>query len=39
VIPADEVTAANTVELGDRIYRMMLNDLGPEYAPENAETT
>ncbi len=39
VIPADEVTAANTVELGDRIYRMMLNDLGPEYAPENTETT
>ena len=39
VIPADEVTEANTVELGDRIYQMMLNDLGPEYAPENTETT
>ena len=39
VIPAEEVTAANTVELGDRIYRMMLEDLGPEYALENQETT
>ena len=34
VIPAEEVASANTVELGDRIYRLMLNDLGPEYAPE-----
>ncbi len=39
VIPAEEVAAANTVELGDRIYAMMLSDLGPEYAPENTETT
>lgn len=39
VIPAEEVKGANTVELGDRIYRMMLNDLGPEYALENTETT
>ena len=31
VIPAEDVKAANTVELGDRIYRMMLEDLGPEY--------
>ena len=39
VIPAEEVAAANTVELGDKIYRMMLNDLGPEYAPDNTEST
>ena len=39
VIPAEEVTAANTVALGDRIYSIMLEDLGPEYAPENTETT
>jgi len=31
VIPAEEVKAANTVELGDRIYQMMLEDLGEEY--------
>ena len=35
VIPAEEVKAANTVELGERIYDMMLADLGPEYALEN----
>ena len=39
VIPVEEVTAANTVALGDKIYSMMLEDLGPEYAPENTETT
>ena len=32
VIPAEEVKGANTMELGDRIYNMMLADLGPEYA-------
>ena len=31
VIPASEAKTANTVELGDRIYRMMLDDLGEEY--------
>ena len=31
VIPAEEVKAANTVELGDRIYQMMLADLGDGY--------
>ena len=36
VIPAEEVKAANTVELGEKIYRMMLEDLGPEYSMENA---
>lgn len=39
VIPAEEVKGANTVELGERIYQMMLNDLGPEYDLENTETT
>ena len=39
VIPAEEVKGANTVELGERIYQIMLNDLGPEYALENTETT
>ena len=39
VIPAEEVKAANTVELGERIYQMMLADLGPEYALETTETT
>ena len=39
VIPAEEAASANTVELGERIYRMMLEDLGPEYAPEGTETT
>ena len=34
VIPAEEVKAANTVELGEKIYQMMLADLGPEYALE-----
>ena len=39
VIPAEEVKGANTVELGERIYQMMLEDLGPEYAIETIETT
>ena len=34
VIPAEEVKAANTVELGEKIYQMMLADLGPEYEIE-----
>ena len=34
VIDAEEVASANTVELGEKIYQMMLDDLGPEYAPE-----
>ena len=34
VIDAEEAAAANTVELGDKIYQMMLADLGPEYNPE-----
>lgn len=35
VIPAEEVKGCNTVELGEKIYQMMLSDLGPEYNPEN----
>ncbi len=38
VIPAEEVAATNTVELGDKIYQMMLKDLGPEYAPDGIDT-
>ena len=34
VIPAEEVKTANTVELGERIYSMMLESLGPEYEIE-----
>jgi 1-acyl-sn-glycerol-3-phosphate acyltransferase len=34
VIPAEEVKAANTVELGEKIYQMMLESLGPEYEIE-----
>jgi len=39
VIPAETVASTNTVELGDKIYAMMLSDLGPEYRPENTENT
>ena len=35
VIPAEEVKTANTVELGERIYSMMLESLGPEYEIED----
>ena len=34
VISAEEAAAANTVELGEKIYKLMLDDLGPEYDPE-----
>jgi len=37
VIPAEEVKAANTVELGEKIYQMMLKDLGKEYQIEEKE--
>lgn len=39
VISAEEAACTNTVALGDKIYAMMLEDLGPEYAPENLENT
>ena len=37
VIPAEEVKTANTVELGEKIYQMMLKDLGKEYQIEEKE--
>ena len=37
VIPAEEVTAVKTVELADRIYHIMAEDLGGEYRPEIQE--
>ena len=37
VIPPEEVTAVKTVELADRIYKIMAEDLGEEYRPEIQE--
>ena len=37
VIPAEEVKTANTVELGEKIYQIMLKDLGKEYQIEEKE--
>jgi len=37
VIPAEEVTAVKTVELADRIYKIMAEDLGEEYQPAEEE--
>ena len=37
VIPAEEVKAANTVELGEKIYQMMLEDQGKEYQIKEKE--
>ena len=37
VIPVEEVKTANTVELGEKIYQMMLKDLGKEYQIEEKE--
>ena len=37
VIPAEEVTATNTVELGDRIFEMMAQDLGEDRVHREAE--
>ena len=34
MIPAEEVKTTNTVELGEKIYQMMLESLGPEYEIE-----
>lgn len=39
VIPAEEVTAVKTVELADRIYQIMAEDLGEEYKPVAEENT
>lgn len=37
VIPTEEVTAVKTVELADRIYRIMAEDLGKDYLPAQEE--
>lgn len=37
VIPAEEVTAVKTVELADRIYKIMAEDLGEDYLPAGEE--
>lgn len=37
VIPAEEVCAANTVDLAHRIYQMMAEDLGPELVSRGEE--
>ena len=37
VLPAEEVAAANTVELSERIYAMMAQDLGPDRVAAEAE--
>ena len=42
VIPAEELKGKNTVEIGDRIYEMMIADLGEEFRyiqTENNEST
>ena len=39
VIPAEELKGHTTVDIADRVYRMMLADLGPEYEIENTEST
>jgi len=39
IIPAEELKGVNTVEIADRVFHMMLEDLGPEFAPLDAENT
>ena len=39
VIPTEEVTAVKTVELADRIYHIMAEDLGDAYKPAPEENT
>ena len=42
VIPAEELKGKNTVEIGDKVYEMMIADLGEEFryiGPENNEST
>jgi len=34
VIPAEELKGKTTVEISDRVHRMMLEDLGPDFRPE-----
>ena len=37
VIPADEVKAMNTADLGERVYGLMAKDLGPENVYDSGE--
>lgn len=39
VIPAEELKGITAVEIGERVYNMMLADLGPAYLPEEAQNT
>lgn len=39
VIPAQELKGKTTVEISDRVYQMMLADLGPDFAPPQAQNT
>ena len=39
VIPPEELEHKTTVEVGDRVYQMMIDDLGPEFLPDEAENT
>lgn len=34
VIPAEELVGVSTVDIGDRVYRMMADDLGPEHVAQ-----
>ena len=38
VIPAEQLKGHTTVDIAERVFHMMLDDLGPEYAIENTET-
>lgn len=39
VIPAESLKGRTTVDIGQQVYDMMLADLGPEYAMDQAENT
>ena len=39
VISAESLAGRTTVDIAEQVYAMMLEDLGPEYSPENTETT
>ena len=39
VIPAEELAEKTTTEIGDRVYRMMIQDLGTEFLPEDIQNT
>ena len=39
VIPARELEHKTAVEVGDRVYDLMIRDLGPEFVPQETENT